>query len=207
MGSLPRYRWNFAINFSIVSGWFPVVIVTVAIVSTVLAVGWWDGAWKMQLALGIPISLALTGLVALAIHVFNLVPDAFPNTFYLWVWLMMFSLVVAVLGFTKAHWALRTFSVLAIVFCVIAAFTVVNETYEYWPTLDRLFGKTAANFVALPELNAIRDAGARQRQAARPRRDHRDPHPEHQVEVRCRSTPTCGCRPSGSTPPSRRYRS
>jgi hypothetical protein len=145
-----------AINFSIVSGWFPVVVVTVAIVSTVLAVGWWDGAWKMQLALGLPISLALTGLVALAIHLFNLVPDAFPNTFYLWVWLMMFSLVVAVLGFTKAHWALRTFSVLAIVFCVIAAFTVVNETYGYWPTLDRLFGKEAANFVDLPELNAIR---------------------------------------------------
>ena len=140
----------------------------------------------MQLALGIPISLALTGLVALAIHVFNLVPDAFPNTFYLWVWLMMFSLVVAVLGFTKAHWALRTFSVLAIVFCVIAAFTVVNETYGYWPTLDRLFGKTAANFVALPELNAIRTQVRDSGQVARPRRDHRDPHPEHQVEVRCR---------------------
>jgi hypothetical protein len=145
-----------AINFSIVSGWFPTVVVTVAIVSVILAIGWWDGAWKMQLLLGIPISLALTGLVAICIHVFNLVPEAFPSTFYIWTWLMLFSLVVAVLGFRDAHWALRTFSVLAIAFCVIAAFTVVNETYDYYPTLERLFGKEAANFVALPELNAIR---------------------------------------------------
>jgi enterochelin esterase-like enzyme len=147
-----------AINFNvnIVSGWFPTVVIVVAIVSVVFAIGWWDGAWKMQLLLGIPISLALTGLVAIAIHVWDLVPDAFPNTFYLWAWLLLFSLVVAVMGFMKAHWALRTFSVLAIVFCVIAAFTVVNETYDYYPTLERLFGKEAANFVALPELNAIR---------------------------------------------------
>jgi enterochelin esterase-like enzyme len=145
-----------AINFSIISGWFPTVVIIVAIVSVIFAIGWWDGAWKEQLLLGIPISLALTGLVAICIHVFNLVPDAFPNTFYLWTWLMLFSVVVAVLGFRRAHWALRTFSVLAIVFCVIAAFTVVNETYDYYPTLARLFGKEAANFVAVPELNAIR---------------------------------------------------
>ena len=146
-----------AINFSIVGGWFPVVVVIVAIVSVIFAIGWWDGAWKLQLLIGIPVSLALTGLVAICIHVFDLVPDAFPNTFYLWTWLMLFSLVVAVMGFRRAHWALRTFSVLAIVFCVIAAFTVVNETYDYYPTLDRLFGKEAANEVALPELNAIRN--------------------------------------------------
>ncbi len=146
-----------AINFSIVSGWFPTVVIIVAVVSVVFAIGWWDGAWKMQLLLGIPISLALTVVVALCIHIFDLVPDAFPNTFYLWTWLLLFSLVVAVLGFTRAHWALRTFSVLALVFCVVAAFTVVNETYDYYPTLARLFGKDAANQVALPELTAIRN--------------------------------------------------
>jgi enterochelin esterase-like enzyme len=145
-----------AINFSIVNGWFPIVVVAIAIVSTVLAVGWRDGAWKMQLALGIPISLALTVLVGVFIHVFGLVPDAFPRTFYFWAWLMLFSLVSGVLGFEHAHWMLRVFSVFAVAFCVIAAFTVVNETYDYYPTLARLFGKEAANFVDLPQLNAIR---------------------------------------------------
>ena len=70
----------------------------------------------------------------------------------------------------KAHWALRTFSVLAIVFCVIAAFTVVNQTYDYYPTLARLFGKEAANFVALPELQRHPEPGPRDREPARPRR-------------------------------------
>jgi enterochelin esterase-like enzyme len=146
-----------AVNFSIVSGWFPTVVVVVAIASVVLAVGWWDGAWKAQLLIGIPVSLVLTVLVGVAIHVFNLVPDAFPDTFYIWAWLLLFSLVVAVMGWRKAHWSLRTFSVFAVIFTFIAAFTVVNQSYGYYPTLARLFGKNAANFVALPELNAIRN--------------------------------------------------
>lgn len=172
-----------AINFSIVSGWFPTVVIIVALVSVVFAIGWWDGAWKMQLLLGIPISLALTGVVALCIDIFDLVPDAFPNTFYLWTWLLLFSLVVAVLGFTRAHWALRTFSVLALVFCVVAAFTVVNETYDYYPTLARLFGKDAANQVALPELTAIRNQVRGDRQAALTRRHHSDTYSQHALQI------------------------
>ena len=69
----------------------------------------------------------------------------------------MFSLVVGISGWRKAHWLLRTMSVLAVVFTVVAAFTVVNQNYDYYPTLDRLFGKEAANFAALPQLQAIRD--------------------------------------------------
>jgi hypothetical protein len=145
-----------AINFSIVSGWFPTVVVVVALASVVLAVGWRDGAWKLQLLIGIPVSLVLTVLVAVAIHVFDLVPDAFPRSFYLWVWLLLFSATAAVIGWKRAHWSLRTLSVLAVLFTFIAAFTVINETYDYYPTLERLFGKEAAHFVNLPQLNAIR---------------------------------------------------
>lgn len=148
---------TFAINFSIITGWFPVTVVIIAVASVVLSVGWLDGAWKWQLPLGIPISFGLTVLTAVAIHVFNLVPDQFPESFYLWAWLIWYSVVVVALGWTRAHWLLRSFSVTAIVFSVIAAFTVVNQTYDYYPTLDRLFGKSAANFTDLPGLQQIRD--------------------------------------------------
>jgi hypothetical protein len=47
--------------------------------------------------------------------------------------------------------------VLAVLFTFVAAFTVINQTYDYYPTLARLFGKEAANFVAVPQLQAIRD--------------------------------------------------
>ena len=55
-------------------------------------------------------------------------PDDFPITFYLWVWLLWFAVLTVVLGWTKAHWILRIFPVLALVFCVVTAFTVVNQT-------------------------------------------------------------------------------
>jgi hypothetical protein len=91
-----------AINFSISSGWFPVLVVTLAIATTVLAVGWTDGAWRLQFLIGIPLSFVLTVLVGVAIHVFNLVPDDLPRTFYLWAWLLLFSAVVGVMGWMPA---------------------------------------------------------------------------------------------------------
>jgi S-formylglutathione hydrolase FrmB len=145
-----------AVNLDLISGWFPTAVVIVAVVSTVAAVGWHDGAWRYQLLLGIPVSFVLTVLTGLAIMVFNLVPDQFPLTFYLWAWLIWFSLIVAFMGWFRAHWALRTASCFAIVFCVLAAFTVVNQTYDYYPTLARLFGKDAAHFTDLPQLAVIR---------------------------------------------------
>jgi enterochelin esterase-like enzyme len=131
-------------------------VIIVAIASVVLSVGWHDGAWKWQLPIGIPISFVLTVLTAMAIHVFNLVPDQFPSSFYLWAWLVWYSVVIIVLGWTRAHWLLRTFSVIALVFSVVAAFTVVNQSFDYYPTLARLLGKDAANFTNLPQLKAIR---------------------------------------------------
>jgi enterochelin esterase-like enzyme len=144
------------VNINLISGWFPVTIVVVATASVALSVGWLDGAWKWQTSVGIPLSFVLTLLTGLAIEVFNLVPDQFPTSFYLWVWLIWFSLVVIVLGWGKAHWLLRIFSILALVFCIVAAFTVVNQSYDYYPTLARLLGKDAANFTNLPQLKAIR---------------------------------------------------
>jgi enterochelin esterase-like enzyme len=148
---------TFAVNVDLITGWFPLTVVIVAIASVVLSVGWHDGAWKRQLVIGIPASFLLTVVTGLAIEIFNLVPDQFPISFYLWVWLLWFSVLTIVLGWGKAHWILRIFPILALVFCVIAAFTVVNQNYDYYPTLARLFGKDAANFTDLPALQAIRD--------------------------------------------------
>jgi S-formylglutathione hydrolase FrmB len=147
---------DLAVNIDLITGWFPETVVIVAIVSVVLSVGWHDGAWKWQLPVGIPVSFVMTVLTAVAIHVFNLVPAEFPTSFYLWAWLIWFSLVIIVMGWTRAHWILRSFSVLALVFCVVAAFTVINQEFDYYPTLARLLGKNAADFTNLPQLQAIR---------------------------------------------------
>jgi hypothetical protein len=123
------------INIDLITGWFPTTVIIVALASVLLSVGWHDGAWKWQLPIGIPVSFILTVLTALAINIFNLVPDEFPQTFYLWAWLVWYSIVIIILGWTRAHWLLRIFSVIALVFCVLAAFTVVNQQFGYRPTL------------------------------------------------------------------------
>jgi hypothetical protein len=146
----------FAVDLDLITGWFPLTVVIVALGSVVLSVGWLDGAWKWQLPIGLPISLVLTVLTGVIINVLNVIPDDFPNSFYLWAWLIWYSLVVIVLGWTSAHWLLRTFSIVALIFSVIAAFTVINQTFDYYPTLGRLLGKDAANFANLPQLQRIR---------------------------------------------------
>ncbi|HEX3839882.1 MAG TPA: alpha/beta hydrolase-fold protein [Acidimicrobiales bacterium] len=145
------------INFSIITGWFPVVVITVALVSLLVTVGWRDGAWKAQLVFGLPAAFLLTILLALSIHFFQFVPDDFPRTFYLWAWLVIFALVSAILGWPKGGWVLRPLSIIAILFCFLAAATVINQQFGYYPTLDRALGKDAANFTSLPALQAIRD--------------------------------------------------
>ena len=83
-------------------------MVIVALVSVALSVGWHDGAWKWQLPLGISVSFVLTVVTGLAVEVFNLAPDDFPISFYFWVWLIWFSVIIIVMGWTKAHWLLRS---------------------------------------------------------------------------------------------------
>ncbi len=145
------------INFSIITGWFPVVVIALALGSLLLTVGWRNGTWKSQLVFGLPIAFVLTVLVALSVHFFKFVPDDFPRTFYLWAWLVIFSVVVAILGWPKGHWVLRPLSIVTVLFCFLATVTVINQQFGYYPTLERALGKDAANFTTLPALQAIRD--------------------------------------------------
>ena len=119
----------------------------------------------------------------MAIPVFNLVPAEFPDH------LLPLGVALVVLrrdhraGMDRAHWMLRIFPVLALVFCVVAAFTVINQTYDYYPTLARLLGKDAANFTDLPALQRIRDEVRRTGKLPDPRRDHRRHHPADHLQV------------------------
>ena len=67
--------------------------------ATVLSFRWKDGVWEQQLLYGLPITLALgsvwsrcssTGLA--------LIPYQFPNSYYLWVGLVVLALVVGIIG-------------------------------------------------------------------------------------------------------------
>ena len=52
---------------------------------------------------------------------------------------------------------------------LVSAGSAVNQTFAYYPTFDRLFGKSANHFLDNAQLNAMREAGGQDRPAARPR--------------------------------------
>jgi enterochelin esterase-like enzyme len=147
-----------AINFSIISGWFPVTVVTVAIVSMVLSVAWRKGKWKRQLLITLPVSVVVYFLLLLVLHIFDVLEPGTPTSAYFWLYLFVFALVNAVDDeFIHVGWPTRVISVLSVFFTLVAALTIINQTFGYYPTLDRLFGREAENFGNIAQLKQMRD--------------------------------------------------
>ena len=86
-----------------------------------------------------------------------------------------------------AHWILRTFSVIALIFSMIAAFTVVNQNYDYYPTLAPATGQECRQLRRPAPAEGHPGRGPTHRQAPDPRRDHLVDHPGHRLQVQDRA--------------------
>jgi S-formylglutathione hydrolase FrmB len=119
-----------------------------------LSLRWRDGTWKRQLLLGVPITGALVGIVAILVDGLALIPYQFPNSYYLWVGLVLLAVVVGVIGWRRfRHWR-RVVSVLSVALTAVMAFTLINQQYAYYPTVGSVFGVNAQNQVTQPQLQA-----------------------------------------------------
>jgi enterochelin esterase-like enzyme len=143
-------------NITLVSGSTPVIIVALGLGATALSFRWKDGVWKQQLLYGIPIAAAGVGLVALLVDGLALIPYQFPNSYYLWVGLVFLALVVGIIGWTRFRNWRRVVSVLSLVLSALMAGALINEHYQYYPTLGSLFGVNAQNQVSVQALEAER---------------------------------------------------
>ena len=154
--------------------------------ATLLSFRWKDGVWEQQLLYGLPITLALVGLIALLVDGLALIPYQFPNSYYLWVGLVVLALVVGIIGWRRFRNWRRVVSVLSVVLSAAMAWTLINKQYQYYPTLGSLFGVNAQNQVSLKQLQDIRDRGAgrQRRRAADARLHHRDPDSRQEVALR-----------------------
>jgi S-formylglutathione hydrolase FrmB len=114
--------------------------------------------WRRQLLIGVPIVGALVGLTAVLVDGLALIPYQFPNSYYLWVGLVLLAIVFCLLGWGGAPWWRRLISVLSVVLTVAMAFTLINEEYAYWPNVGALFGKEAQHQVDSAELKAAQAA-------------------------------------------------
>ncbi len=141
---------------SLINGWLPTLIVALGLGSVVLAFDWFNPAWKRQLLIGVPVTLAIVGLAALGDDGLALVPYQFPNSYYFWVGLVVLAIAICIIGWRAAHPWRRVVSLLSILLTFAMALTLINENYQYYPTVRSLLGYVAADQVSLPQLDAIR---------------------------------------------------
>jgi pimeloyl-ACP methyl ester carboxylesterase len=144
-------------SISLISGPTPIIIVGLGLGATALSLRWKDGVWKTQLLYGLPITLALVGLIALLVDGLALIPYQFPNSYYLWVGLVVLALVVGIIGWRRFRNWRRVVSVLSVLLSAAMAMTLINKQYQYYPTVGSLLGVNAQNQVSPQQLQAIRD--------------------------------------------------
>ncbi len=144
-------------SISLISGPTPIIIVVLGLGATLLSFRWKGGVWERQLLYGLPITLALVGLIAQLVDGLALIPYQFPNSYYLWVGLVVLALVVGIIGWRRFRNWRRVVSVLSVVLSAVMAWTLINKEYQYYPTVGSLFGVDAQDQVSFKQLQAIRD--------------------------------------------------
>ena len=142
-------------NVSIVGGWFPTLLAWVTIAVCVIAVVLRRDVLK-EFAFGIPAGLVLIGVLFAGLHLTQAIPTGAPQSMYVWLCVTCLVAGLVLAGWRRAHWPRRICGLVAVVLTVVSAGSAVNQTFAYYPTFDRLFGKTANHFLDDAQLSAMR---------------------------------------------------
>ena len=147
-------------NISIVAGWFPVFLFWATVAVCVIAVVLRRDVLK-EFAIGVPIGVVFAVLLFAGLHITQAIPTGAPRSLY--VWLIVTCLVAGLVaaGWRRAHWPRRIAGLAAIVLAVVSAGSAANETFDYYPTFDRLLGQNANHFMDNAQLTSMRRQTAR----------------------------------------------
>jgi S-formylglutathione hydrolase FrmB len=147
-------------SISIVSGWFPVFLFCLTVAVCLIAVILRRDVLK-EFAIGIPVGIVFAILLFAGLRLMQAIPVGAPRSLGVWLCVacLLGGLVVA--GWRRAHWPRRIAGLAAIVLAVVSAGSAVNQTFAYYPTFDRLFGKSANHFLNNEQLTAMRRQVAR----------------------------------------------
>jgi S-formylglutathione hydrolase FrmB len=153
---------------SLISDSTTILVVILALIAVLLSFVWRTRLWRAQLLLGVPIAAVLVAIASLVIHAFDLIPFHYPGSYYVWVGLVAFALAIGVIGWRRfPNWQ-RVVSVLSIILTTLMALTLINDHYQYYPTVGALFGVDAQDQVSIQQLQAIRARAAREHGGAIP---------------------------------------
>ncbi len=144
-------------NISLVSGWLPLLVQGLAVVTFVISVEWRTGGWRRQLGWGLPIALGVTGLAALVLALGSLVPDGVPRAAYLWGFLAALAVVAASVGWGQAGIGRRILAVVAALLLLVVTVGVVNQRTDAFPTVGRLIDGDPEHVVGAPQLRQLEE--------------------------------------------------
>jgi pimeloyl-ACP methyl ester carboxylesterase len=109
-------------------------------------------AWRLQLFVGVPVTVVLVGIIALVVDGAALIPDQFPNSYYLSFGLLVLAVLMFLLGWPALPTWQRVVSALSVPLMGLLFVALINQEYSYYPTISALFGKEAQHPATLAVL-------------------------------------------------------
>jgi S-formylglutathione hydrolase FrmB len=147
-------------SISIVSGWFPVTLVWVTAAVCVIAVILRRDVLR-EFMTGVPVGILLGVALFLFLHLTQAIPTGAPASLTVWLGITCLVGGLVAAGWRRARWPRRVAGLVAVVLTVVSAGSAVNQTFAYYPTFDRLLGKSANHFLDDAQLTAMRREAAK----------------------------------------------
>jgi S-formylglutathione hydrolase FrmB len=145
------------VNISIVSGWLPLVVQGLAVVTFVASIQWRTGVWRRQLGRGLPLATGVAGLAAVVVTLGSPVADDVPWQAYLWGFLAVLAGVATAVGWSQAGLGRRGLAVVAVVLLMVMTVGVVNQRSDSFPTIGRLVDTDPEHVVGTPQLRQLKE--------------------------------------------------
>jgi S-formylglutathione hydrolase FrmB len=142
-------------NLSIVTGWVPVALFWATVAVCAIAVVLRRDVLR-EFAIGVPVGIVFAVLLFVTLNVTQMIPIGAPPSLNVWLCVACLVAGLVVAGWRRAHWPRRVAGLVAVLLAVVSAGSAVNQTFAYYPTFDRLFGKSANHFLDNAQLNAMR---------------------------------------------------
>jgi len=147
-------------NISIVAGWFPVFLSWATVAVCVTAVVLRRDVLK-EFAIGLPVGIVLVALLFAGLHITQAIPTGAPRSMYVWLGVACLVAGLVAAGWRHARWPRRICGIVAFILAMVSAGSAANQTFQYYPTFDRLLGKSANHFLDNAQLTAMRDQVAK----------------------------------------------
>jgi S-formylglutathione hydrolase FrmB len=137
-----------AARVSLISGWFPAVVMVLAVATLAVGIVSARARWRRLSAVAAATAAAMAAVAWLVarLHVFAF---TYPRSFYAWIGLVAFAAGAAAVGWRPSGWWRRSVSLGAVVVTLMMAATLINRHYAYFPTPAALFGEVAADHMPL----------------------------------------------------------